>query len=184
MRDENKINLIHDALNMLDDELILETDEVRKNTENTTIKQGSILKSSTENKRKHKKFGKTWHRLTALAASAAVFLIVGFVWNEVKVPNDTYMQEGIVEEQAVEDIEDSFENELKNDAITESMMMQQSQAQIHLPNQEIEDIQEKLEIDELRKIKEVDDFHSFVEACVQVIQLLYEEVAGGVKDDY
>ena len=41
MRDENKEKLIQDALNMLDDELILEADEIREKSVNTTIEHSS-----------------------------------------------------------------------------------------------------------------------------------------------
>ena len=85
MRDENKEKLIQDALNMLDDDLILEADEIREKSVNTMIERGSISKSK-----------RVWRYVSTMAASVAVFLLAGVVWNEVIVPNQT--DESIVEE--------------------------------------------------------------------------------------
>ncbi len=148
MRKEDRAEIIQDALNLLDDELILEADELREKAANTNIEHGSISKINTDNKRTHKKIGKSWHRFMALAASVAVFFIAGFVWSRGIVPNGTNTQEGYLEERAVEDTQkkDVVTDELNaaSDAEevvkSESQMLQESQVQIHLPDQRIEEL--------------------------------------------
>ena len=157
MRDERKEILIQDALNMLDDELILEADEVREKSVNTVIEHGSILGNEKNRSAKRPNTRKSWRYITTLAASVAVFFIAGIVWNEVIVPNQA--DESIVEEIADGDIgygsnrggavdEVTIDNceevdELKDtpdvDETTksESQMLLQGQEQIHLPNQEV-----------------------------------------------
>lgn len=135
MRDENKEKLIQDALNMLDDELILEADEIREKSVNTMVERGSISK----NKR-------VWRSITSIAASVAVFLIAGIVWNEVIIPNQ--VDESIVEEITEEDIgyglnRGGESDELKDmpdieEAVkAESQMKYEDMQLIHLPNQEV-----------------------------------------------
>jgi len=124
MRDENKEKLIQDALNMLDDELILEADEVREKLVNTVVEQSSILENEKNGNAKRSNTRKSWRYITTLAASVAVFFIAGIVWNEVIVPNQA--DESIVEE--IADVDKTTESE--------SQMLSQSQEQIHLPNQE------------------------------------------------
>ena len=60
MREENRENLIQNALNMLDDELILEVDELREKSVNTMDERGS----SRKNRR-------TWRYISTIAASIA-----------------------------------------------------------------------------------------------------------------
>lgn len=126
MRDERKEILIQDALNMLDDELILEADEVREKSVNTVIEHGSMLKNENNGNAKRPNTRKSWRYITTLAASVAVFFIAGIVWNEVIVPNQA--DESIVEE--IADVDETTKSE--------SQMLLQSQEQIHLPNQEVE----------------------------------------------
>lgn len=99
MRDERKEILIQDALNMLDDELILEADEVREKSVNTVIEHGSILKNEKNRNAKSTNTRKSWRYITTLAASVAVFFIAGIVWNEVIIPNQA--DESIVEQNVI-----------------------------------------------------------------------------------
>lgn len=133
MRDENKEKLIQETLNMLDDELIIETDEIREKSVNTTIEHGSSVKN-----RKH------WRYITSLAASIAVFFIAGAVWNEIIVPNQA--DESIAEDeyhysegyQRTDSV--TNENCKEQDALNEMPDISEtvkSETQIHLPNQEV-----------------------------------------------
>lgn len=102
MRDEKRCEIIHDALNLLDDELILEADVLREKLENTSVERGSIenfleLDDGIENKQKKPRY--SWRQWTALAASLCVLVIGGWVWNEVILPKgDNAIEEVIVEE--------------------------------------------------------------------------------------
>lgn len=158
MRDERKEILIQDALNMLDDELILEADEVREKSANTVIEHGSILGNEKNRSAKRPNTRKSWRYITTLAASVAVFFIVGMVWNEVIVPNQA--DESIVEQNVINEDYDYPRGYQSADSVTidnceevdelkdtpdvdkttesESQMLLQSQEQIHLPNQEVE----------------------------------------------
>ncbi len=212
MKDENKEKLIQDALTMLDDELILETDKIREKSIKTTIEHGTTTKSeeddskeATQIETRWSRNKKMWRSITAVAASVALFFIAGTVWNEVIVPNQPDQMESIVEESIEDDVmnyadrnqdSDSVTNENvdemdevcalpSEEALKESQSQTlQSQSQIHLPNQPIGDMQEALQIDELRKVNEIDDLGSFMEACTQVIQLLYKDVIETVKEAF
>ena len=105
MREENRDNLIQEALNLLDDELISEADEKRKKTVNITIERSSIIK----NKR-------VLRYTTTIAASVAVFLLAGTIWSGVIVPNQA--DEGIVEEQAIEENYNYPEGYQSTDSVT------------------------------------------------------------------
>lgn len=144
MREENKEKLVQNALNMLDDELIIETEKIREKSVNTMVERSSIIKNR-----------KRWRYVTSIAASVAVFLIAGAVWNEVIVPNQ--VDESMVEECANEEIEtnlDRGEDSLKHENSkeldelseipdiseglqAESQIQLGSQEVIHLPNQEV-----------------------------------------------
>ena len=99
MRDERKEILIQDALNMLDDELILEADEVREKSVNTVIEHGSILENENNGNAKRPNTRKSWRYITTLAASITVFFIAGILWNEVIIPNQA--DESIVEQNVI-----------------------------------------------------------------------------------
>ena len=150
MRDEKRETIIQDALNLLDDELILEADEQRETSVNTRIKNDF-----------NRKGVKSWRHITTIAASIAIFLIVGMVWNEVIVPNSADKTESIVEESAYEDsihdleagkeadtaiIENCEEvDELSEVYNTDEVKMSQSlqqerETQIHLPCQKVESV--------------------------------------------
>lgn len=141
MLEKNRSEIIHDALNQLDDDLIEEVDAIRKSAVNTRDERSTRKK--------------TWRHITTIAASIAIFFIAGFVWSEVIVPNTVNTEEGFVEESAMEDAHKTDENkdeiieeiddlnavnETDEIAKSESQMLQQSQEQIHLPNQEIEKV--------------------------------------------
>lgn len=164
MREENKEKIIQDALNMLDDELILEADELREKAVNAIDEHSSILKMETIdnlNVKKKMKSSISWRRITTIAAGIAVFFIAGTIWNEVIVPNQADMTEGIVEESAVEETynypngfqdtdtviiehcEDCGELNATQDiseiAKSESeVIKQESETVIHLPDQKVE----------------------------------------------
>ncbi|MBQ3030143.1 MAG: hypothetical protein IJD24_02875 [Agathobacter sp.] len=147
MRDENKEKLIQDALNMLDDELILEADEQREKSANTMVERSSRIKNR-----------KSWRYITTIAAGIAVFFLAGTVWNEVIVPNQA--DESIQEESVVEGDynypigyqgTDSVTSEKREEfdelnatpdisEVTQSesqMLQKEFTNQIHLPNQEV-----------------------------------------------
>lgn len=194
MKDENKEKLIQDALNMLDDELILETDEIREKSVSSTIEHSSIMRNK-----------KTWRYITTIAASVAVFFIAGTIWNEVIVPNQPEQMESIVEESVEDDVMNYADRNQNTDTVTgekeqggdelndtpdisegaqsESQKLL-GQEQIHLPCQPVGDMEEELQIDELRKVKEIEDLNSFMEACEQIIQLLYEDIIETVKEAF
>lgn len=148
MREENRSETIHEALNLLEDDFILEADEIRGKAESTTQTPSFILKN--------------WRRWTTLAASICVVALVGVVWNEIIIPNegydtveeaamenDTVSQQSIAENNERGDLggnevseeAESFQTDLYTDKITnaESQMLKESQEQIHLPNQRVED---------------------------------------------
>lgn len=161
MRDENKEKLIQDALNMLDDELILEADKIKEKSVNTTIERGSISK----NKR-------VWRSITTIAASVAVFLIAGMVWNEVIIPNQADV--GIVEENVINEDYDYPRGYQSADSVTdenckeldelnetpdiseteeaESQMKYEDVQLIHLPNQEVK-LESAAGVEELIRVK-------------------------------
>ena len=138
MRDENKENLIQNAINMLDDELILEADEIRHKS----------VKSVSEHSSNKKKRG-LWRTITTLAASVAVFVIAGTVWNEVIVPNQT--DESTVEQEVVSgkyDYPEGYQGvdspsnergeEMDTVAKTESLETFDNLGQTHLAEQKLE----------------------------------------------
>lgn len=166
MREENRAEILQDAINLLDDELILETDELREEKSvKTIVERSSISKSESLNKEESVKIGKTWSRsekswrhITAVAAGITVFLIAGTVWNEVIVPNQPDQMESMVEESVEEDPLNRLDRGQDTDSVTneneeemddlcalpaveelekEQSQMLQSQTQIHLPNQEV-----------------------------------------------
>lgn len=126
MRDENKEKLIQDALNMLEDELILEADELREKSVNTIVEQSSISKNGKVKKQKNNQHKKTWRYVSTIAASIAVFFIAGTVWNEVIVPNQA--NEGIVEE--------AVENQEENEKLADSDRGQ------HINDSMVDDLEE------------------------------------------
>lgn len=161
MRDENKEKLIQEALNMLDDELILEADEIREKSVNTMIERSSSRKNR-----------KVWRYLSTMAASVAVFLLAGVVWNEVIVPNQT--DEGIVEENVINEDYDYPRGYQSADSVTdenckeldelnetpdiseteeaESQMKYEDVQLIHLPNQEVK-LESAAGVEELIRVK-------------------------------
>ena len=153
MRDKNRENLIQDALNQLDDELILEAEQVREKSVNTTVERGSILKSSTVLHNKRGKQKSSWRYITTLAASVAVFLIAGTIWNEVIVPNQA--DEGVVEQEAIHENYDYPEGYQSIDSVTSERDKETDELndeQIHLPNQEVK-LESAAAVGELARVK-------------------------------
>lgn len=146
MRDENKEKLIQDALNMLDDELILEADKLREKSVNTAVEHSSRIKNR-----------KAWRYITTIAASVAVFFLAGTVWNEVIVPNqvDESLVESAAEEKQeefdrsqdsitienCEELDESNETpDISEAAKSDYQLKKESQELIHLPCQEVESV--------------------------------------------
>lgn len=81
MRKEERSELIHDALNFLDEEMIEEVDALRGSINDK--KPASGLKKGAS-----KRF--TWKRWAALAASICLLIGINYVWNEYIVESDEY----------------------------------------------------------------------------------------------
>ena len=142
MRDENKEKLIQNALNMLDDELILEADEIREKSVNTTIERSSTSKIK-----------RVWRSITTIAASIAVFLIAGMVWNEVIVPNQA--DESIIEEIEEGDIGYGSNRGGEADELNDMPDVDEvvkTESQIHLQNQEVK-LESAAGVEELVRVK-------------------------------
>lgn len=79
MRGEKRSEIIHDALNFLDDEMIEEVDVLRGGfvTTKETIEEETV----TEMKKKAVRKGTAWRKWATLAASISLFILVGKVWS-------------------------------------------------------------------------------------------------------
>lgn len=79
MREEKKSEIIHDALNFLDDEMIEEVDALRGGfiTTEETLEEETV----TEMKKKAVRKGTAWRKWAALAASISLLILVGKVWS-------------------------------------------------------------------------------------------------------
>lgn len=130
MIEKNRSEIIHDALNQLDEDLIEEVNEVRENAVNTTDEQGSSLRDigSSADKKSQKPF--SWRKWTALAASICVLAVVGWVWSDVIIISDeNAMEEGIVyeeqdrgnEEEVISSDDEKYKQEMVIDSITDDL---------------------------------------------------------------
>ena len=72
MREEKRSEIIHDALNFLDDEMIEEVGKLREKEEQQPMKGNGIQPS----RRKLK----NWHKWTSLAACLCVLIIACGLW--------------------------------------------------------------------------------------------------------
>lgn len=79
MRQENKSEIIHDALNLLDDEMIEEVEKLRGGE---PLVQKEL---------------RPWRKWAALAASVCLFIVVGGIWNA-GIRKDTLQQESADQE--------------------------------------------------------------------------------------
>lgn len=79
MRGEKRSEIIHDALNFLDDEMIEEVDALRGGF--VTTKETMEEETVTEMKKKAVRKGTAWRKWAALAASISLFILVGKVWS-------------------------------------------------------------------------------------------------------
>jgi len=115
MREENRAEIIQDAMNLLDDELILEADQIRKQSG---------------------KRNRYMRRLTAVAASICVLVMSGALWNEIIIEpsyeesaelNDTLDQDEVTKNESAmrqenqEQIHYPNQDLLKDIAVTESL---------------------------------------------------------------
>lgn len=79
MREEKKSEIIHDALNFLDDEMIEEVDALRGGF--ITTEETMAEETVTEMKKKAVRKGTAWRKWAALVASITIFILVGKVWS-------------------------------------------------------------------------------------------------------
>lgn len=78
MRGEKRSEIIHDALNFLDDEMIEEVDALRGGF--VTTKE-TMEEAVTEMKKKAGRKSTAWRKWATLAASISLFILVAKVWN-------------------------------------------------------------------------------------------------------
>lgn len=78
MREEKRSEIIHDALNFLDDEMIEEVGELRGGVVNTRALLDEEIRENKENTTRR---NISWHKWTALAAGITIFILVGKVWS-------------------------------------------------------------------------------------------------------
>ena len=82
MRKEERSEIIHDALGMLDDDIIEEADRLRGHVAETVAEREEHIMVSKEQQESGKGWKKTirWRRWTALAASICLLLIGSWAW--------------------------------------------------------------------------------------------------------
>lgn len=149
MRDENKENrseMIHDALNFLDEEMIEEVEKLRGFVEKEELECGLNLEKqmvSIQTAREKKKF---WRRWSTLAASVCVLIAGSWIYGNyikpadhmenaqasfddaISNPEDTDMEDAVVgedvsarEESLKEESDAVEENSISKDGITDDM---------------------------------------------------------------
>lgn len=79
MREEKKSEVIQDALNYLDDDMIEEVDALRGGF--VTTEETMAEETVTEMKKKAVRKGTAWRKWAALVASITIFILVGKVWS-------------------------------------------------------------------------------------------------------
>jgi len=131
MREEKRSELIHDALNFLDEEMIEDVDELR----------GSVVEREAPKKRY------SWRKWTALAASVCVLIIVGAVWGSsgelgifemgfVTLESDNAnndKQDGFSDESVVEDMEANEEKDVLDVEISDGTDLELEESAITIP---------------------------------------------------
>ena len=80
MREENRSEIIHEALNLLDDEMIEEVDRLRGGVVDVVPSAQKIDSDTTQESSIQREF-RPWRKWVALAASVCVLIIVGTLWN-------------------------------------------------------------------------------------------------------
>ena len=80
MREENRSEIIHDALNLLDDEMIEEVDRLRGGIVDVAPSTPIDNVNTTQESSIQREF-RPWRKWAALAASVCVLIIVGTLWN-------------------------------------------------------------------------------------------------------
>lgn len=80
MREENRSEIIHDALNFLDDEMIEEVDRLRGGIVDVAPSTPIDNVNTTQESSIQREF-RPWRKWAALAASVCVLIIVGTLWN-------------------------------------------------------------------------------------------------------
>ena len=107
MREEKRSEIIHDALNFLDDEMIDEVENLRGGF--VTTEETMVEKSVTEMKKKAGRKNISWKKWTALAAGIGFFIMIGGIWDRVTLESHDMNNRP-------EDIEGIFENaEIKDE---------------------------------------------------------------------
>ena len=82
MRKEERSELIHDALNFLDEEMIEDVEELRGNV--------GVAKNITEPKKGATSRVLAWKKWAVLAASVCLILGINYVWNDANVESNEY----------------------------------------------------------------------------------------------
>lgn len=80
MKQENKSEIIHDALNLLEDEMIEEVDQLRGGILVDKAPAMLVEENEMQNEDAQKAF-RPWRKWAALAASVCILIIIGGVWN-------------------------------------------------------------------------------------------------------
>ena len=123
MREENRSEIIHDALNFLDDETIEEVDELRKSI--------SVAKDTTNQKETTVRKLFSWRRWAVLAASVCLVIGISSTWGSINSEehsqlesddrndyNDSDMQESLPSDETI----NMENNEAENDSVGEGMI--------------------------------------------------------------
>lgn len=79
MREENRSEIIHDALNLLDEEMIEEVDRLRGGVVEKTNVPVKVVEES-QNK-EVQKMPRSWRKWATLAASVCLLILVGGMWH-------------------------------------------------------------------------------------------------------
>lgn len=102
MSNENRSELIHDALNLLDEDMIEDVDRLRGNAAETVEETKKIKKVP-------------WRRWTALAASICVLVIGGWAWQNFQKQNLDYEADKENKEDFLSNQEDGKEKVTESD---------------------------------------------------------------------
>lgn len=78
MREEKKSEIIQDALNFLDDEMLEEVEALREGL--VAAQESTKEKNAREFKKKAARKSTPWRKWTTLAAGMAIFILLGGIW--------------------------------------------------------------------------------------------------------
>lgn len=104
MKEEKRSEIIQDALNFLDDEMIEDVEKLRGCIEKEEFEQSSDAKNQKIVQGKGAKRKKSWRRWTALAASLCVLIAGTWIYENYVTPSENlsdktaHFQEGTIEE--------------------------------------------------------------------------------------